>query len=318
MTIDDLDAVKRWASDHLSLVQGFCHAVQTASRLVRQGANSGIFRERTTEEWKRLEQAPRYPCESGEPLRCLQEAIAADLSPIRFSSSVASTQSLRLGKSALTAHEAAPMIAQCLASEYAEWIDEWDNGPSHFGREYTENERIGDCRRMAAIASEVTPALLSELRERIDVEHVKARALPRGAVHATEAEKPRRGKQEESGPAETPTLPIDGPTDPDGPCGLREFRYQGRVYPNRPGDPELKPTAWRLVNCLWDAKDQTADFDELAEPVWDDHDGTVTTDRVAAARREANHFFKAHCLPFRITVAAGKTRRVSLRNSGRP
>ena len=84
--------------------------------------------------------------------------------------------------------------------------------------------------------------------------------------------------------------PADGPHPPDG------FSWDGTNH------GRLPPIPWRLVNFLWHARDRTAEFDELADPVWRDHNQLVLKDAVGSARSKANQFFRRHGIPLRITT----------------
>jgi hypothetical protein len=89
-----------------------------------------------------------------------------------------------------------------------------------------------------------------------------------------------------------------GPVPPSG------FRYRTRIY------EALTPKQFALIEHLWKCEHRTARFQELAEPVWRDHARDVTNDMVGSLRREVNHFFDSHDIPFKIQIAGGK---VSLR-----
>ncbi len=92
-------------------------------------------------------------------------------------------------------------------------------------------------------------------------------------------------------------LPQDPPLS-DGPFGLDGFRWKGI---ERVG---LRPVPFRLVNVLWNVKDRTARYGELAKSVWDDGEINLRNDdRLSSARRAANKFFESGPFPFSVKLS---------------
>jgi hypothetical protein len=91
-------------------------------------------------------------------------------------------------------------------------------------------------------------------------------------------------------------LDLEGDCQGDGPCRPCVFRWQGKEY------PKMRPTAWRLVRLLWQARSRAAPFQSLAEPVFRDHASSVDKRQVETARTEANTFFHRHAIPLSIQV----------------
>lgn len=72
----------------------------------------------------------------------------------------------------------------------------------------------------------------------------------------------------------------------DGPGAPGVFWYEGREHKG------LALKAFLLVEHLWGNKNQTADFTDLAEPVWGDREESISKTMVGSLRREANNFFR--------------------------
>jgi hypothetical protein len=88
----------------------------------------------------------------------------------------------------------------------------------------------------------------------------------------------------------------------DGPCGTDGFKFGGTEKSGMP------PTAWRLVKFLWDKPDRSADFSDLADPVFGDREEYVTADRVGSARREANACFRRWGFPLKVETSPSSLR----------
>ena len=87
-----------------------------------------------------------------------------------------------------------------------------------------------------------------------------------------------------------------GDDKPEGPIA-NDFRWNGQDYDG------LNGKAKKLVGYLWDAKEKTATFDELAGPVWGDHAKHITSNMVGKARARANKFFLDNAIPFEVSIA---------------
>ena len=92
----------------------------------------------------------------------------------------------------------------------------------------------------------------------------------------------------------------DLPALQNGPSLPGEFVWNGNTYSG------LRAVAWRLVNALWTRNPRLASFAELALPVWRDHNPLVAdAGTVGSARRDANKFFEAHRIPWRVQTSGG-------------
>ncbi len=93
---------------------------------------------------------------------------------------------------------------------------------------------------------------------------------------------------------------------PDGPIGKSGFRWHEKEKTG------LRPDAFQLVSHLWKAIDRTSTWDDLAEPVFDEHEGDyVTSDRLGSVRRDANNFFQNNGFPFKVKLSV-KLRKAEL------
>ncbi len=93
---------------------------------------------------------------------------------------------------------------------------------------------------------------------------------------------------------------------PDGPIGTSGFRWQKKEKTG------LRPDSFQLVSHLWKAIDRTSTWDDLAEPVFDEHEGDyVTSNRLGSVRRDANQFFQTHGFPFKVKLSV-KLRKAEL------
>ena len=89
----------------------------------------------------------------------------------------------------------------------------------------------------------------------------------------------------------------EGPSPPD------KFSFNGTAY------SVPRPMVFKLIEHLWRSRGRTSRIDNLAEPVWGDHGGSVDDSSLGSVRRDANKFFEEHGLPFRVRT---KSRCVSL------
>jgi hypothetical protein len=67
----------------------------------------------------------------------------------------------------------------------------------------------------------------------------------------------------------------------------------------------VRDKVWKLINHLWYARNRTASFEDLAEPVWGDLASTVDKNNLGSLRRDANHFFEENSWPFRVQLKNG-------------
>lgn len=113
---------------------------------------------------------------------------------------------------------------------------------------------------------------------------------PSQGCKPSENASPKAGSQLE---ADEDKPPADGPFPPDG------FRFAGKET------RVSRPKVWRLIRHLWEADNGTAEFSDLGEPVWQDHECTVDQGNLGSLRRDANHFFERNGWPFRVTLKNG-------------
>jgi len=99
-----------------------------------------------------------------------------------------------------------------------------------------------------------------------------------------------------------------GGTKPDGPIA-NGFRYAGDNHDGLTAKP------WLLVNHLWKQDGRTCDFEDLAEPVWQDREyGGITAGMVASLRKRANKFFLDEGIPFEVSTNARIVSLLALRD----
>jgi hypothetical protein len=82
----------------------------------------------------------------------------------------------------------------------------------------------------------------------------------------------------------------------NGPVAPSWFWWNGNQYQVR------QPLIWRLIDFLWQAATRSAEFEELAEHVWQDHATAMTDGTTGSARTKANRFFQDHGIPLKVTV----------------
>ena len=85
----------------------------------------------------------------------------------------------------------------------------------------------------------------------------------------------------------------DGPIAPDG------FRWNGKEYRG------LSKKPFFALRFLWDLPCRCAEFPDLAEPVWQDHEFTPDRSNAGTIRRELNKFFEDNHLPWISKVSNG-------------
>jgi hypothetical protein len=84
----------------------------------------------------------------------------------------------------------------------------------------------------------------------------------------------------------------------NGPVAPYWFWWNGQRYQVQ------KPLIWRLIDFLWQAATRSAEFEELAEHVWQDRNVELTEGTTGSARREANQFFNEHGIPLKVRLSA--------------
>lgn len=139
--------------------------------------------------------------------------------------------------------------------------------------------------------------LIPDLDEHYDISDEQLRALRTLVIDKLQYLKDVIAEELTSKP-ETNPIRSDGPFPPDG------FRWQGKEFRG------LSPLPWRLVDYLWLRPEQCAHFNELAEPVWQDHEVIIDSNNFGSPRRDANKWLKANKLPFTL---ASKSNRAFLK-----
>lgn len=89
----------------------------------------------------------------------------------------------------------------------------------------------------------------------------------------------------------------------DGPFGIDGFCWQGNEH------HRIRNLVHKLIVYLWGVPDKTADFADLAVPVWGDHVARPDFRTVGSVRRDANQFFESNQIPFKVKISG---RRVTL------
>lgn len=114
------------------------------------------------------------------------------------------------------------------------------------------------------------------------------------ALRALAADRENKPKSVAAAP-----LHESAPMENDGPFGLSSFRWQ--TLPRRSG---LAPTPFRLLTALWNAKDRTKSFRDLAVAVWDDGEINLRDgDQIGSARSAINDFMAAGAFPFKVKTS---------------
>jgi hypothetical protein len=86
----------------------------------------------------------------------------------------------------------------------------------------------------------------------------------------------------------------------DGPAGVGEVRWRGKVYKC------LEPTQWRFFEALWKAPNRKASLDDLAEPVNGDHSDIPLLSTAKGWASRANTCFKENDPPIPIWIKGTK------------
>ncbi|QEG01602.1 hypothetical protein Mal15_56790 [Stieleria maiorica] len=98
--------------------------------------------------------------------------------------------------------------------------------------------------------------------------------------------------------------------NPDGPVLPKGWRHAGHVYTN------IEPRPSKLVSFLWKLSDRSAEWDDLAEPVWGDRAATLKEGQaVESACRKANKFFRDNKIPWKVSYAAAPDYTVTLKKT---
>lgn len=84
----------------------------------------------------------------------------------------------------------------------------------------------------------------------------------------------------------------------DGPCAPYTWRKNGVALTQF----KMPPTAWLLVEYLWRKKEQWVTVDELAEPVFGDHEAYVDAIKLQNHTTRANNFFRKTQLNWSVTT----------------
>jgi hypothetical protein len=85
----------------------------------------------------------------------------------------------------------------------------------------------------------------------------------------------------------------NGPIDPDG------FSWDGKQYHGLAKKPFL------AIRYIWNQPNRSAIINDLAEPIWEDHEISPYENMVGGVRREINKFFRDNEIPLSATVKNG-------------
>ncbi len=139
----------------------------------------------------------------------------------------------------------------------------------------------------------------SEVREtlRIVVDQLTTGSLASRSANAA-IFRPGIGTNErERGPDTPPQVPRDvSDGTADGPVHPGSFSWAGQSFSG------LAPKPYRAVCYLWSQGNRTAPVDDLAEPVWEDHEMMPDNNAIGGLRRQINRFFRKHGIPFHAAV----------------
>jgi hypothetical protein len=86
----------------------------------------------------------------------------------------------------------------------------------------------------------------------------------------------------------------------DGPVEGYRWCHNGKVTSDT-----LQPKAWKMAEFLWTKPTHTADFNDLALPVYDKHSHSVTEDAIGSFRKQANSFFSQNRIPLLVSIKQG-------------
>jgi len=67
----------------------------------------------------------------------------------------------------------------------------------------------------------------------------------------------------------------------------------------------MQPKAWKMANFLWTKRSHTAYFDDLAQPVYEEHSHPITESAIGSLRKQANSFFAMHSIPLLVSIKQG-------------
>ncbi|TWU24777.1 hypothetical protein [Bythopirellula polymerisocia] len=111
-----------------------------------------------------------------------------------------------------------------------------------------------------------------------------------------ETEESDSSSQEENGVEEKPD-----PPKPDGPVDGYRWRHNGVIL-----NDIFPPSAWRLVNYLFKADDQTATFSDMADQVLCDSNKELDRTNCRNYRTAANKYFSENSIPLQVSLKANK------------
>jgi hypothetical protein len=89
---------------------------------------------------------------------------------------------------------------------------------------------------------------------------------------------------------------VNGSVQADGPVAPFWFWWDGRRYKVE------RPLIWKLLNYLWRTTTRSANFEELAEHVWECPVADLTQGTIGSARTAAREFFHRHKIPLIVSV----------------
>ena len=93
---------------------------------------------------------------------------------------------------------------------------------------------------------------------------------------------------------------VDAVPEHDGPVEGYRWRHNGTVTRGT-----MPPKAWKMVRFLWNKLSRTAEFDELALPVYDSHGHAPSEDAIGSLRKQANSFFVKHDVLLVVSIKQG-------------
>lgn len=183
--------------------------------------------------------------------------------------------------------------ADVYAEEHERELVAWVKG--ELGR--LPSRILAACHRLKGKPSDLEDlvhAVELEVTERIRRQYHEGRARSELEIEAVRKGSPAGAFPQAPPEGAPPPPPSSQP--PDGPLPPNGFAWKGIRHTGLP----LKP--WRLVRHLWGLPNRACDFEDLAEPVWDDHELPPGLGQVSSARSTVNAFFEKNAIPIRVRI----------------
>jgi hypothetical protein len=114
--------------------------------------------------------------------------------------------------------------------------------------------------------------------------------------HISQTKSTNRHRKKRSTGRTSSNKPANGPVQSNGPVAPYWFWWNGQRYEVQ------QPLIWRLIDFLWQAATRSAEFEELAEHVWQDHAALMGEAATNSARTKARKFFQQHDIPLTVRV----------------